>query len=166
MGNGSGKRAGTNSIYCPSNDAVHENTGFALSTFQLHHITALVQDFQSLHDHRFCSSNKQVQKLEFGVQLCSCPECWVRTVCCWRRWPKHKFTGCPNSWKNEMGDNANILLGRPTTNRENPTPNCENGWATSCWPHLDPQFRYIFCGVKRGTKYWSPRLHWPYSNRP
>ena len=35
----------------------------------------------------------------------------------------------------------------------------------SCWPHLDLQFRYIFCGVRlthRDTKYWSPRLHWPY----
>ena len=38
----------------------------------------------------------------------------------------------------------------------------------SCWPHLDLQFRYIFCGVRlthRDTKYWSPRLHWPYCIR-
>ena len=26
--------------------------------------------------------------------------------------------------------------------------NCGNGWATSCWPHLDQQFHYIFCGVR------------------
>ena len=33
--------------------------------FQLHHLaTTLVQEFKSLHDHRFCSSYKQVQKFE------------------------------------------------------------------------------------------------------
>ena len=46
-----------------------------------------------------------------------------------------------------MGDIANILPGRPPL-RGNPTLNCENGWATSCWPHLDLQFCYIFCGVR------------------
>ena len=29
----------------------------------------------------------------------------------------------------------------------NPTLHSENGWATSCWPHLDPWICYIFCGV-------------------
>ena len=51
MGNGCGKHAGTNSIYCTSHNAVHENMGFAPSTvvdrvLQLHDIaTTLVQDF-------------------------------------------------------------------------------------------------------------------------
>ena len=38
----------------------------------------------------------------------------------------------------------------------------------SFWPHLDLQFRYIFCGVRlthRDTKYWRPGLHWPYCIR-
>ena len=30
----------------------------------------------------------------------------------------------------------------------NLTPNCENGWATSCLPHFGPQFHYIFCGIR------------------
>ena len=42
-----------------------------------------------------------------------------------------------------MGDIANILLGKFTL-WGNPTLNCENGWATSCWPHLDLQFRSFF----------------------
>ena len=46
-----------------------------------------------------------------------------------------------------MGDIANILLGKSTI-WGNPTLNCENGWATSCWSHLDLQFRYIFCGAR------------------
>ena len=51
MGNGCGKHAGTNSMYCPSHNAVYENMGFAPSivvdrAFQLHDIaTTLVQDF-------------------------------------------------------------------------------------------------------------------------
>ena len=51
MGNGCGKHAWTDSIYCPSHKAVHENMGFAPSTvvdriLQLHDIaTTLVQDF-------------------------------------------------------------------------------------------------------------------------
>ena len=51
MGNGCGKHAGKNNIYCPSHNAVHENMGFAPSTvvdrvLQLHDIaTTLVQDF-------------------------------------------------------------------------------------------------------------------------
>ena len=32
MGNGCGEHAATNSIYCPSHDAVHENTCFAVFT--------------------------------------------------------------------------------------------------------------------------------------
>ena len=36
---------------------------------------------------------------EIWAQLCSCPECWVHTVCCWWSWPKHKFTGCPHTMK-------------------------------------------------------------------
>ena len=50
-GNGWGKHAGTNSIYCQSHNAVLENMGFAPSTvvdrvLQLHDIaTTLVQDF-------------------------------------------------------------------------------------------------------------------------
>ena len=51
MSNGCGKHAGTNSIYCPSHNAVHENMGFAPSivvdrVLQLHELaTTLVQDF-------------------------------------------------------------------------------------------------------------------------
>ena len=51
MSNGCGKYAGTNSIYCPSHNAVHDTRGFAPSTvvdcvLQLHDIaTTLVQDF-------------------------------------------------------------------------------------------------------------------------
>ena len=64
-----------------------------------------------------------------------------------------------------MRDIANILLGKLTL-WGNPTLNCENGWATSCLPHLDLQFLYIFCGARlTDTKYWSPRLQWPYSIR-
>ena len=82
---------------------------------------------------------------EIWAQFCNCPECWVHPVCCWWCWPKLKFTGCPNIFHG-MGVIANILPGRPTL-RGNPTLNCENGWATSCWPNLDMQFCYIFCGV-------------------
>ena len=80
-----------------------------------------------------------------NLQFCSCPECWVHPVCCWWCWPKLQFTGCPNTFHG-MGDIANILPVRPTL-RGNPTLNCENGWATSCWPNLELQFCYIFCGV-------------------
>ena len=51
MGNGGGKHAGMNSMYCPSHNAVYENMGFAPSivvdhALQLHDIaTTLVQDF-------------------------------------------------------------------------------------------------------------------------
>ena len=51
MGNGCGKHAGMNSMYCPSHNAVYENMGFAPSivverVLQLHDIaTTLVQDF-------------------------------------------------------------------------------------------------------------------------
>ena len=43
IGNGCGKHAGTNSIWCPRHNAVHENMGFAPSTvvdrvLQLHDI--------------------------------------------------------------------------------------------------------------------------------
>ena len=82
--------------------------------FQLHDVaTTLVQDFYSLHDHRFwfCSSYKQVQKFE--RQFCSCPECWVHPICCWWCWLMVKFTGCPNTCHG-MGDIANILPCRDT----------------------------------------------------
>ena len=42
---------------------------------------------------------------------------------------------------------ANILPGKPML-WGNPTLNRENGWATSCWPHLDLQFCYICCGAR------------------
>ena len=51
MGNGCGKHAGMNSMFCPSHNAVYENIGFAPSivvdrALQLHEIaTTLVQDF-------------------------------------------------------------------------------------------------------------------------
>ena len=53
MGNGCGKHAGMNSMYCPSHSAVYENMGFAPSivvdhALQLHDIaTTLVQDHRS-----------------------------------------------------------------------------------------------------------------------
>ena len=115
MGNGCGKHAWTNSIYCPSHNAVHENRGFALSAV----VDRVLQ-----------------QGPEIWAQFLSCSECWIHPVCCW--WP-NTFHG--------MGDIANILLGKSTL-WGNPTPNCENGWVTSCWPHLDLQFRYIFCGAR------------------
>ena len=51
MGNGCGKHAVMNSMFCPSHNAVYENMGFAPSivvdrALQLHDITTtLVQDF-------------------------------------------------------------------------------------------------------------------------
>ena len=116
MGNGCGKHATTNSIYCPSHYAVHENTGFALSTVFWPSFPA---SSRSYFGSRFLVTtwSQILQLLRTGgaiwAQLCSCPECWVHIVCCWWCWPKHKFTGCLNTL-NKMGDVANSLLGRPT----------------------------------------------------
>ena len=144
MGSGCGNHAGTNSIYCPSHNAVHENKGFAPSTVVWMCFSAI------WHSYRFGSrflitAWSQILQLrqtgaEIWAQFCSCPECWVHPVCCWWCWPKLKFSGCPNTFHG-MGDIANILLGRPTLGEILPTLNCETGWATSCWPHLDLQFR-------------------------
>ena len=115
MGDGCGKHA-ANSIYCPSHDAVHKNTGFALSNVFW---PCFSSSPHSYFGSRFLVTTwSQILQLlqtgaEIWVPLCSCPECWVHTVCYWKCWPKHKFTGCPNTW-NAMGDNANILVGRPT----------------------------------------------------
>ena len=124
MGNGCGKHAGTNSIYCPSHNAVHENMGFAPFTavdrvLQLHVIaTTLVQDFYFLQLPRMLSSSSLLLMMLTKSFL--------------------------DALTHGMGDVANFLLDRPTLRgilRE-------NGWATSCWPHLDLQYRYIFCGVR------------------
>ena len=118
VGNGCGKHAAMNSIYCPSHDAVHENTGFAFSTVFWPCFAA------SSHCYHFGSRflvtiwSHILRLLQTGAeiwaQVCSRPECWVHTVCCIWCWPKHKFTGCPNTW-NKMDDIANISLGRLTT---------------------------------------------------
>ena len=83
---------------------------------------------------------------EIWAQFLSCSECWVHPVCRWWCWPKLEFSGCPITFHG-MGDIANILPGKPTL-WGNPTLNCENGLATSCLPHLDLQFLYIFCGTR------------------
>ena len=118
MGNGGGKHAATNSIHCPNHDAVHENTSFVLCAVFWPCLPA------SSHSYHFGSRflvttwSQILQLLQTGAeiwaQLCSCPECWVHTVWCWWCWPKHKFTGWSNTW-NEMGDIANISLGKPTS---------------------------------------------------
>ena len=118
MGNGCGKHVATNSIYCPSHDAVHENTVFAPSTVFWPRFSATSHSYHFGSRFLVTTWSQILQLLQTGAeiwaQLCSCPECWVHTVCCWWCWPEHKFTGCPNTW-NEMGDIANILPGRPTT---------------------------------------------------
>ena len=111
MGSGCRKHAGTNSIYCPSHNAVHENKGFAPSTVVWLYFSAI---WHSYHfGSRFLiTAWSQILQLrqtgaEIWAQFCSCPECWVHPVCCWWCWPKLKFSGCPNTFHG-MDDIANI----------------------------------------------------------
>ena len=103
MGNGCGKHAATNSVYCPSHDAVHENTGFAFSTIFWPCFSASSLSYHFGSRFLVTTWSQILQLLQTGAeiwaQLCSCPECWVHTVCCWWSWPKHKFTGCPHGMK-------------------------------------------------------------------
>ena len=128
MENGCGRHAGTKSIYCPSHNAVHENMGFAPPTvvdrvLQLHVIaTTLVQDFLSLHGHRFCRSYKQMQKFKCSSAVAQNAE-FIQFAF---DDVDQMFSGCPNTW---------------------------NGWYCKHFTR------------STHTKYWSPRLHWPYSIR-
>ena len=69
MGNGCGKHAGMNSMYCPSHNAVDENVGFAPSivvhrTLHLHDIAiTLVQDYTQVQE--FKCSSAVAQRAEF-----------------------------------------------------------------------------------------------------
>ena len=50
---------------------------------------------------------------------------WMSKHIPWNGWYCKHFTGKAHNW-------------------ENPMLNCESGWATSCWPHLDLQFFVTF----------------------
>ena len=65
---------------------------------------------------------------EIWAQLCSCPECWVHTVCCWWSWPKHMFTWCPHGMKWMTMQTFYWVGLQPGESYAD----CENGWATSC----------------------------------
>ena len=102
MGNGCGKHAGTNSIYCPSHNAVHENMGVAPSTVVW---PCFSSAWNSYHFFKIFScyiitdSAAPTNRCRnLGTVLQFCTECWVHAVWCWCCWPKLTFTGRPNKF--------------------------------------------------------------------
>ena len=79
MGNGGGKHAGMNSMYCPSHNAVYENMGFAPSivvdrALQLHDIaTTLVKIFSHYMITDSAAPTNKCRNLSAVLQLPTVP---------------------------------------------------------------------------------------------
>ena len=78
-------------------------TGFAFSTVFWPCFSASSLSYHCGSRLLVATWSQILQPLQTGAdilaQLCSCPECWVHTVCCWWSWPKHKFPGYPHGMK-------------------------------------------------------------------
>ena len=95
--------------------------------------------FGSLHDHRFYSSYKQVQKCERSsfAQSAEFTQFVVDDV--------NQILSFLGALTHSM---ELVILQTFTTLWGDLNLNCENGWATSCWLYVALQFRYMFCGVR------------------
>ena len=87
---GCGKHTGTNSIYCPGHNSVHEYTAFAPSTPVWPYFSATSHSYHFGPRFLVTTWSNILQLLqtcaEIWVQFCSCPECWVHPVRCWWCW--------------------------------------------------------------------------------
>ena len=116
MGNGCGKHAATNIIYCPSHDAVHENGlcfPHCILTLFFSFITSLPLWFKICSHYMITDSaapTNRCRNLSAALQLSRVLSSYSLLL---MKLTKTYVYLMP-TW-NEMDDNANILLGRPTT---------------------------------------------------
>ena len=154
MGNpGCGKHGGTNSVYCPSYNAVHENMGFVVwPVFKLHPWFKIFSHYiitDAAAPTNWCRNLIAVLRL---------PR--VHPVCCWWCWPKLKFTECPE-W---------VILQTFYQLGPHPGQSCTKLWKWMSYKLLTTfrssiSLHFLWGQTHRDIKCWSPILHWPQSIR-